>query len=166
MGDISKFFSGGGFVPKSIVNYSSSGTLTRKSATSSVNGLYPGYTSAKIYSVGACTANTLKTILSVSGKGAISFCALNEGDTVARTERVKITLDGVVIFDATTAGSAVNYAACEIIGSIVPAWNGTYNLYSGICETPLQFNTSLLVEFASSLSETPNCNLAIIHYTR
>ena len=41
---------------------------------------------------GAVTANTLKTILSLSGKGVISFLGRQSGDVTSRTHRVKVLL--------------------------------------------------------------------------
>lgn len=165
MAQATAIFGGGGLVPKSIVNAHSAGTIVRGPITT--NGLYPGYTNVKRYATGNTTAGTLKTILSVSGSGALELLCLENTDVTARTERIKITLDGVAVFDATAASPSQTGSLTDIVGSILRAYNGTYFLAQGHMGVQLQFNTSLLIEYASSLTESPCAsNLGIIYYTR
>ena len=93
---------------------------------------------------GALTANTLKTMLSITGSGKCNLIAVTTADTTSRTVRLQITLDGVVIFNQTT-------------GAITTASNPiTFNN-----NTSLDFLSSLKVEIASSLSETDKLSTSI-----
>lgn len=116
---------------------------------------------------GACTANTLKTILSITGAGTISFLALAHVDATSRSSRVKITVDGVVVFDATSGASANNSMAVELIGaaqaiSRFDAQNYSYRIH----EHDIDFNQSLLVEYATSITETDKTRFGYVYYTR
>jgi hypothetical protein len=155
------------FRPKSIVGAHTT-TIARRPIASGGATWQEAYTNAKLYPVGACTAGVLKTILSVSGPGAISFLALKDATSGTRTERIRVTLDGVVFLDAQTDGStpSQNAYACDIIGSLICGYTGSYLLPLGVAETPALFETSCLVEYSTSATETPNSALGIIHYTR
>jgi len=112
-------------------------------AISSTNGL-------KTVVTGSLTANALSTILSLSGRGVLScLCAANNNNG-SRTHRLKVTIDGVVVIDMTSGASATNTAEIFFaIGNGVP----TAATPSLILD-PIAFNSSLLVEYASSLTET------------
>lgn len=153
MSSLSQFTGGGGLIPKSIVN----GGLVQGTSNSSLATLTPG-TSVL---TGALTAATLSTILSISGKGAISVLALQSVDATSRTHRVKITIDGTVVFDNTT-GAVTSSNFMQVIGQVV--WSPTVPV--GYIENPILFNTSLLIEYASSLSETGKTRFGYIYYTR
>lgn len=101
--------------------------------------------SAKTALSGAMTANTLKTVLSATGAGTMHHFAGQYVDGTSRTMRIKITIDGVVAFDYT---SAANTAPGAIAGVIAGFSASTTD------ETPIRFNSSLLIEAASSLTET------------
>jgi len=96
---------------------------------------------------GAMTAGTLKTLLSISGVGVRLFhLTFRTNDATARTIRVKITVDGTVICDATSA-------------SISTSGNG--GLWAGFRSTStpnapitITSNSVLLIEYASSVTET------------
>lgn len=102
---------------------------------------------------GAVTASTLKTMLNLSGRGSLDFLAFAGQDTTARTQRLVLTIDGVVVFDASTS-QAQNGALCHffpVIGSVVAAGaNGT----PMAIWRPFLFNVSCKVEYSSSLGET------------
>ena len=144
-------FSGGNQPPKSIINaYSTSGVVTTP--------IYLGGEAAKlvkVVSVGSVTAGVLKTILSVTGAGQIDFLCAQASDATARTLRVRVTLDGVVAFDSTTASNTISNLGMSVIGAAPNSSSVPMVLQ------PVFFNASLLVEFASSVTET---NLSNVGY--
>ena len=148
MSNLSQFI-GGSRPPKTIVNSSSSGTLL-----SSI-----GVSGAKSIASGATTADVLKTMLSISGAGAVKFLCLTKVDTTPRTIRLKVTIDGVTVFDATSASDTnANYGLLAVGSSIDSAWPQLDSV---------AFNSSLLVEAASSVaSETDKLTLYTIYETR
>lgn len=116
----------------------------------------------KVVATGALTANTLSTILSLSGKGVISYLGALPVDTTSRTHRFKVTLDGTVIYDATSSATTAVTRLMNVIGQIYqPAANS-----SVVVTEPIFFNTSLLIEYASSVSETAKTTIAYRYYAR
>lgn len=115
----------------------------------------------KLVASGACTAATLKTILSLSGKGVLSLLGVESADVTSRTHRIKVTLDGVVVFDGTTAATTSAATAFMVVGSVnyLVSSVGAVVTYE-----PLAFSTSLLIEYASSLSETNKSYIAYRYY--
>lgn len=104
-------------------------------------------TSAKNTLSGAMTAGVLKTVLSVSGKGKLPLLAVKFIDGTSRTVRVKITIDGGVAFDYTSAAIASAGDFVVIIGNVGAS--------SYVQEAlPITWNSSLLIELADSLTET------------
>lgn len=100
---------------------------------------------------GAMTANTLKTVISVTGSGMVNNLAFSSVDATARTLRVKITVDGQVAWDATTASMSTADRGIIVCGGypVTPFQSGDYFVFS----------TSLVVELASSLTETDKFNV-------
>lgn len=146
---------GGGLVPKSIVK----GQLEAKANIGDAITLIGGHAVLS----GACTAGVLKTILSITGRGAISGLFLASVDTTFRTHRVKITLDGVVVFDSTTS-VVYDQAVVPVIGAISVA--GPSGSPVGIVENPIMFDQSLLVEYATSVTENDKTKFVYTYYTR
>lgn len=111
-------------------------------------------------SSGVLTAGTLATVLSVSGKGALTYLGIQSRDATSRTHRVRITIDGTVVFNATSEPHATANGVAYV--------HGHYNDASKqkIEGTPLLYDSSLLVEYASSLTETNKTRLAYTYYTR
>lgn len=110
---------------------------------------------------GACTAGVLKTVLSLSGSGVVSFLAASSADTTSRTHSLKVTLDGVVIFDATSTNVVATTSVVSAIGAVsqpVASYAATVTF------EPLAFTSSLLVEYASSLTETNLSNIGYRYY--
>lgn len=139
-------FMGGARATKSIVNgFSTSGWTPVTVYAQSARGLLSG----------ALTAGTLKTLLSVSGAGEVSSLALKTIDASSRTLRLRVVVDGVVAFDSTSAAVAQADAGC-VIGDGVGA-PGV--IFSG---SPIRFLTSLVVEVASSVTETDKLRLAYV----
>lgn len=102
---------------------------------------------------GAMTAGTLSTLLNVpSGAGRMPLCALSTNDSTARTARLRITVDGVVVFDATSASMSGTG-----VGIFAAGYNPGSNTISP--SDPIVYTRSLKVEAASSLTETDKLTL-------
>lgn len=121
----------------SIVNRASDGGNSTTAAANTVSG--------KGILSGALTAATLATAVSVTGRGRLNFVSAAANDTTARTIRIKITVDGVSIFDATSASVSASNAGIVAVGAMTT---------SGPTHQPIDFNESLLIQVASSLTET------------
>ena len=147
MSNISQFI-GSSRPPTSIVNATST--------TGSTPDLYGAGAAATITSAvkvaysGALTANTLATVLSLTGQGVVLLAGCGSVDATSRTHRFKLTIDGVVVYDATTTAAAAIYKGIVVIGTLVNN-NGSYFIF-GLDAVP--FNSSFLLEYASSVSET------------
>lgn len=154
-------FSGGGIPrPAGLINGSNTLSVVNIITDATVFTANDGF--LKVVATGALTANTLSTILSLSGKGAISYLGGLPVDTTSRTHRFKVTLDGTVIYDATSSATTAATRLMNIIGQIYqPASNA-----SVVIPEPIMFNTSLLVEYASSVSETAKTTIAYRYYAR
>ena len=136
-----------GRAPKTIVNYFSTSGQEPILLNSLLDG-FVGFANVSKSLSGVTVANTLKTLLDITGSGSLDFCAVTSADTTSRVMRIKITLDAVVIFDSTLA-------ACTVANSGMVA-TGISTGPIGL--DPLPFNTSCLVEFSSSLSESNRMN--------
>ena len=131
-------FTGGG-ATTSIVNAHSSG------GTSATNVLASGSGGAREVLSGALTANTLATVLTVTGPGRCPQLSAYAKNTTARTIRLVVEVDGVTAFDATSASiSVANTGIFAAAGGSNPFTPGE----------PIVFTSSLVVRVASSLSET------------
>lgn len=154
MSNLSQFFGGGGIKPTAIVH----GALpTPVSAHRSENAR-----PANIEAVdsGACTAATLKTVLSVTGRGALTYLDVGVKDTTSRTSRLCVTIDDTVVYDETN--SAASIAKIVVAhGSMTDVLGG-----QGLEGVPLLFDSSLLIEYASSLTETDKASIGYIYYER
>jgi len=110
-----------------------------------------------VYS-GALTAATLSPVLSITGEsGYLDVCVAHGANATSRTHTLKITLDGVVVFNATTDACTANSNAIVAVGSTGNASTGSAVFGNG----GVKFNTSCLIEYASSLTET---DLSLIYY--
>jgi len=131
--------------PRSIVSYFSSGGThyTANATNQSAVG-------AKAVTSGALSAGVLTTVLNLSGPGVLYIAAAESNDATSRTHRLKLTLDGVVVFDATTdAVTAAALGQCAVGNAVLAA---TY--LCQIQDQPVTFQTSCLLEYASSVGET------------
>lgn len=133
-----------GILPAGLINNESAAAVFNPVAA---NGL-TGMPLAVVSSVGAVTAAALNTVLSLAGRGCLSFAAVSSANTTSRTNRLKITADGVVVFDKTTAATASVANVYCAVGSVI--YTGSA---SAVLPEPLIFNTSLLIEYASSNTE-------------
>lgn len=59
-----------------------------------------------MYASGALSAGVLKNILQVYASGVINFLALGSLGGTERTIRLRLTIDGVVVYDATSSSGA------------------------------------------------------------
>jgi hypothetical protein len=111
----------------------------------------PAQPYAKADLSGGVTANILKTYFSDTGAGVISSLAVKVNDATSRTIRVKVTVDGspTPVFDSTSAASSVNVRGLIVCGS------GSFSSAGIVPEIPpIYYKSSILIEFASSLTET------------
>lgn len=133
------------------------GAFDYKEKQRKVTGLLNGGASTLVYantgaaancasvSVGTLSAGVLKKVLSISGKGRINFLMALENGVGPYNNQVKVTLDGVEIFNKTPS-VAQNYG-------VMAVGYGAGALASGdflAMHQPIQFESSLLVEIASS----------------
>jgi len=157
MSNLEQFF--GEPAVTSIVNGQSSGGKYTAYGTFST---FAYTTETKAVLSGALTANTLATVLSITGTGGyLDIMGAVGADVTSRTHRIKVTLDGVVVFDATSVA-----CASETIGML--AVGTTKYEAAGTCKpvaAPVRFNSSCLVEYASSVSETGKTNLFYAYRT-
>ena len=147
MSNLSQFI-GGSHPPQTLVNGFSDGLWLIPIPRSPAKGIPSG----------ALTAGTLKTVLSITGPGAVNYLAINKIDATSRTVRLKVTIDGIAVFDVTSAANTTANNGLIAVGSVVD----TTWLQLG----EVTFNASLLVEIASSLSETDKLNIFTIYETR
>lgn len=106
---------------------------------------------------GALTANVLSTPVDVTGSGIIKFLSLHVKDTTSRTIRLKVTIDGIVVYDITTAAITTSFNGINPIGAFSYA-GGSWALQFD----SLIFNNNYKVEIASSLTETDK--LSVVTY--
>lgn len=135
-----------------IVNAHSAGSTQQN-----IDNTSPG----KIYTSSSVAANALQTMLSIAdGRGMLNFVAAYVTETSSRTVRVKITIDSVVVFDATS--SAITTSGY----GIVPVGHFSAGAIPNVTFQPIRFNKSCLVQIASSLgTDSTNITTIINHET-
>jgi len=137
----------------SIVNSQSTSPCTGSSNAS--NSDFP--INVKTSLSGALTAATLKTMLNITGSaGEMAWLSVYTNDATSRTVRIRVTVDGVTspyAFDSTTTAFTTVNAGILVIGS-------SSSTSIGIISLNLKWRSSLVVEIASSLSETDKLTLA------
>jgi len=145
MGSLSKFSGASGPVA----------SLVRGGSQFAMSNLV-GAANAVSAASGAMTANTLKTALSVTGRGRVNWLGAYSADATARTIRIKVTVDGVAVTDQTVATSTAGHGLCAIGGGT----GGNLTSNPSMTFQPVDFRTSLLVEISSTLTETDKMNTA------
>ncbi len=130
----------GGAATRSIVNSCSSGgvSLTNLQANTATNN-------AREVLSGALTAGVLKTLLTISQGGRVPFLSAYAKNATSRTVRVVVIADGVTVFDATSSAVTANNSGLWVAGQAITGANAS---------EPIRFNSSLVVQVASSLTET------------
>lgn len=90
----------------------------------------------KTLASGALTANTLKSLISITGPGRMEYLACYTADATSRTMRIKVTVDGVSAVDVTSGATTDSGGGLYIVGGIattswqrqVIVWNSTLNV--------------------------------------
>ena len=144
-------YDGGDGPVTSINNYFSAGSVSQDGIP-----VPPHSLNVKETLSGALTAGTLATALSITGRGVARFIASKTKDATARTIRLKVTVDGTSVFDATTNSMSASNKGIIAVGGV--ATGGSSSDTGGVYGE-LKFNTSLLVEHASSPTETDKISL-------
>jgi len=104
---------------------------------------------------GALTANTLATVLSLTGPGEVPLLTSYTKDGTVRTVRTVVIVDGVTVFDFTSASIGVPNRGAIVAGQVA----GGPGVTQG---NPIRFSVSLVVQQASNLTETDKLALAYI----
>ena len=141
------FKSGNGPVASIINAFSAGGT----SVTSLSSGATTGSLTVNAGGAYSGTPGTLQTIISHTGRGRVNVLNAYATNATARTIRVKITVDGTVVFDATSASVSASGAGMKIIGSLDS---------SAVVYQPIDYQESLLIEAASSVGSDAAANIA------
>ena len=112
---------------------------------------------------GTLTANTYKTLLSVTGSGVINFAALCfEEDSLGA--KMRVTVDGIQIAEITQQGAAgLAGRMVPIIGSCVVASSDTVVQTFQVGFDPVPFNSSCVIQ-AQSTTSTANAVGLVINY--
>lgn len=97
---------------------------------------------------GALAANTFATVLSGTGKGSIPLLTCYAMDSTSRTLRMRVTIDGVVVFNPTASQAVTQFGA-----GIYAAGNPPGPNYF-IQGEPIRYNSSFLIEVMSSRAES------------
>jgi hypothetical protein len=108
------------------------------------------YTPAKVINSGAMAANTFTPILNIAGGGVLSFLRVMVNDPTTRNLSVRVTLDGVVVFYATSAPCSTSNNYMEIVGSTFLGQSSVPCLSLDA----IPFSKSMLVEVASNIAES------------
>lgn len=102
---------------------------------------------------GSLVAGVLSNILTIIGRAEVPLLTLVTMDATARTLRLQVVVDGVIVFDPTS-------------NSIVTSGNGLgaaspLQSSSGVfMGNPIRSNSSIVVNVASSLTETAKAQLS------
>ncbi len=155
MSSLSQFTGGGGLVPKGLFNGASKFALHDIGA-----GTFSNIGLATV-TTGAVTSGVLTTVLNLSGRGAIGYLGARNAAAIAQTERIKVTIDGVVVFDDTSPSSSSGTVICAAIGSII----GSAAPYILVPEW-IQFNQSLLVEYACNRTASGTAQIGYRYVAR
>jgi hypothetical protein len=159
-GNLSALIGGGGVKPVGLINGVSGLNAANFCADATALTSNSGY--LKVVNTPALTAGVLSTILSLTGRGAINFLAGQPGNTTVRTHRFKVTLDGIVIFDGTSTATNSASRILNVIGQVYNPATAT----SVVIPEMLTFETSLLIEYASSLTETGQTSIGYRYFSR
>lgn len=103
---------------------------------------------------GAMTAGVYKQVLAVSGAGALGFLGAFSSNATVKTITLRVTLDGgaPLIFSGAAMGSSYVFSAIGTISSVHDPASGSSSLVA--IASRLRFKRSLLVEIASSVSDS------------
>lgn len=138
MSNLSQFFSGDS-PPVALMGGTPDG--------GNVYDLYIGISSSRfslpVLASGTMTAGVYKNVLTVNAKGVLNFAAFGSIGG-SRTISLKITIDGGVVYSATSSSGMDR----GLVGAGALIWeDGTF---ASIALDQIPFNTSLVVDVASS----------------
>lgn len=111
-------------------------------------------TAVAVMSPADFSAGVLKTVIAITGGGVLKLLSVIKGNNTAKTVRIRVTIDGVVVFDSTTGGITRTQAGIQVVGFIA-------NNTSTYEQVP--FYESLLVEVASSVTEASGPAIAYVY---
>lgn len=131
----------GGVRPTAVIHNGFSSGSPLGQALAGGSGVVTGH---KAVTSGALTANTLASQFTVTGAGEMASLTVCSADATSRTIRLQVIVDGVTVFDATSAAIAAGGGGIAAAGLL----NSIY------CGAPIRFNTSLTVNACSSITET------------
>jgi len=106
---------------------------------------------------GALTAATLAALLTVDGPGRVPLLSVYAKDSTSRTMRLVVEVDGVTVFDATSAATAAVSTGMIATGFISQSSPSLF-----VPGESIVFSSSLVVRVASSLTETDKLAIAYI----
>lgn len=149
MSSLSQFVGGQPSV-SSIVNRNSTGGGSGVTVFSDSN--------VKTLAAATLVAATLQTALTIpSGRGTLNICHAQTSNATSKSVRLKVTIDGRVIFDSTS--SVATNSAVTAVGFLTINENSTPTYM--ITGQPIAFKSSLLVEVASSATEATGINTMV-----
>jgi len=126
--------------------------LASKSAAGVIKTvLQPSVTIGNQVNSGALTATVYKELVNITTAGWLRLCGVSTLDATSRTIGLKIVIDGVTVFDETSAAIAATSTGFFAVGSAIGHPGVTY--VSNSLEL-FNFNKSLTISVKSSLSET------------
>lgn len=151
MSTLSRF--AGGAPTTSIVNFYSSGGVNSGSAlTGGVT------TNAKEELSGLMSDTVLKTVLTVTGGGEVPLLFVTTKDTTSRTVRVQVTVDGAVVFDATSSAITTSGHGVVVVGQALST------SYVQLSASGIRFNASLVVQLAYDSANATETDKLGLHY--
>jgi hypothetical protein len=135
--------------------YSSSGVTCVASMAGAVSF-------GKTANTGALTAGVLSAaLINISGTaGTLSSFYITTNDATARTMRVEVVADGVTVFDSTCASVSASGSGFWVVA------NGYITSTLTLFTDPINFNSTLTVKVASSLTETDKTAISYSYSTR
>lgn len=109
---------------------------------------------------GVCTAATKKTILSISGAGVLNLVALHHKNGATSTDHtITITIDGVAVATQTVTISVADHGMVTVGNLFHTGTTSTVADYINPILDQIPFNTSLLIEYTSSLTATDKAQI-------
>lgn len=98
---------------------------------------------------GALSADTWKTVLTVTGKGHIDFAAATVVDTTSRTIGIRLTINGVVYYERGSTPIITTNRGLTCVGM-----NLRDSYMYGFAYQPIPFVGTMSLAIKSSLTET------------
>lgn len=140
---------------KQIVNaFSDGGGVALTNAAQPVNS------GGKQYLHSPVSADTLVSILDITGSGGIvSMLSLEKRDTTAYSARIKVTVDGTVVFDASTTPASTSRLHLCVVGHEYGSGSSPNRKPNGDF---IVFQNSLKVEVSA---DTTGANLVAVYAT-